>query len=134
MSHYARLIAPLTASTTGGEFRGELPIATPVKHVLCVDDGFLFHALRDGVWLELHTAEDLPAFTDRGRDQRGVHATRNATLGKGRPRLSSTTSTKRVVCKVTDTQYEHVERVSAQLDESVSTYVRKLLIQDGMPE
>lgn len=133
MSHYARLVSPLKVYGRAQLAPVELPIGTAIKGVLVFDEGYTFAARIGRLWVMCQTAEDLPAFTDKGREHREAHRA-NSTLRRGRPRVSSTAATKRLVCKVTDEQHDYVERCAAQLDITVSEHVRRALISDGMPE
>lgn len=137
MSHYARLVAPLKVVSCYG-VADVLPVNTLVKRVKLEDGEFRFmasmkpDALHEG-WLEWHTTEDLPAFTDKGRAHREAHTGRT-TLRQGRPTVSTEAATHRLVCKVTEAQAEAVEAIAAAEDTNVPGLIRKALTERGMPE
>lgn len=135
MSHYARLIAPLKVVSCHG-VSYVLPVNTLVKLVKLEDGQFRFMAsmkpgeLHEG-WLEWHTTEDLPAFTDKGSAHRDEYAKR---LSVGRPMRGESPMSERLVCKVSPVQQKWVLQTAAAHDTSVSEFVRKALISSGMPE
>jgi hypothetical protein len=137
MSHYARLILPVTAlparSSTSPRLPVALPIGTEIKSVRVVDGDLHFFAKVLGAWAAYVTGDDLPWATDKGRAHREARAAR-PTLRRGRPAASSTAATKRVVCKVTDTQWDAIAGIAERRETTVPKLVRKLLIAEGMPE
>lgn len=104
-----------------------LEVDTEIKNVKCVDGGYRFDALIAGAWVSVLTTEDLPAFTDKGRAQRG------ATLKPGRPQEGSEPMAGLLAVRVSIEQRDYV-RAKASIDGiEVSEYLRGLLIADGMP-
>ena len=137
MSHYARLIKPLTAVTTATREAVELPIDTEVKRVNVTEGGYAFQALyyARGMfggargWLVLETDEDLPAFTDKGRAARAERRPR------GRPPRgkASTASVQPVAVRLDEMQRAWVRARAESQHLTVSEYIRNLLTADGLP-
>lgn len=137
MSHYARLIKPLTAHTLATNERVDIGRDVPIKCVKLVDGCYHFQAhvqlplLRTGSWLVLVTEEDLPSFTDKGSAHRArkVHAT----LAKGRPLTGEEHVVRAIAFRPTAPQREWIETMAARGDKTVSEWLRSRLIALGMP-
>lgn len=133
MSRWATLIAPVAVMAIGRDIAGTLPVGTAIKGVRIDGDAYTFAALWFGEWTKVRTCADLPAATDRGAAYRAKRA-RGATLRPGRPAVSSTAATVRLVCKVTPAQAEAVERIAAEEKTNTPGLIRKALKERGMPE
>lgn len=140
MSHYAKITAPVEGWLEG--LPATLPIGTSLKCVKFENGGaFSCDVLvpatpnhTKALWAHFVTQADLPAFTDKGSARRAAGAGASNALRKGRPRVSSTASTHRLVCKVTEEQAQSVFRSAEARGLTVPRYLRQLLIEDGMPE
>lgn len=114
----------------GGWYYYEIPIGCQVKHVKCVDDGYLFTCKLGSSWVEMHTKSDLPAFTDKGN----THRAQRPTLTRGRPRRAVDGATRRLVLRATPEQYAWVEQRANADETTVTEVLRTLLISSGMPQ
>lgn len=135
MRKLAKLVEDINAVSTTGSLAGKVRAGTPIKLVRLLENGsYEFTALWYGEWVTMQTTADLPAATDRGAAARAARASARVTLRAGRPTLSDEVATVRLVCKVTREQYGAVFRKAEAGGLTVPRYVRKLLVDDGMPE
>lgn len=87
MSHYAKLVKQLHIALPGDVLT--LPIGTQIKRVRLQSGGvYAFDALLGGRWSPLLVDADLPAFTDKGQEQR-ANGRKRPTLAKGRPKSNA---------------------------------------------
>jgi hypothetical protein len=100
MSHYAKIVRPLSVTFDSPPkwhgTRSTLPIGTQIKRVRlgvgpAVAGVYTFEAKLDREWYAVQTDADLPAFTDKGREQRAAGSKR-PTLTKGRPKGSKSST------------------------------------------
>jgi hypothetical protein len=112
-----------------------LELGTQIKSVTLQSGRFLFQAyvLFGGGkgWIVLTTEEDLPAFTDKGREyrKRRIHAT----LHPGRPLIGEEHAVTPIAVRVSDAQKDWVKHRADQKKMAVSEYIRSLLVEEGMP-
>lgn len=113
MSHYARIVEPMHAVCNGHGC--SVPVKAPIRNVELNDFGvYFFEARFLGDWRLCSTEEDLPAFTDKGREGRAKRARRaslDATLAemrRGRPTKSNAPSTTTITIRLTPAQREQL--------------------------
>jgi hypothetical protein len=135
MSHYARTVESFYATALEGENangRVKVPVDTAIKCVtLIAGGGYVFKAEIAGAWLNLRCFEDLPALTDKGRAFREAQGW--PTLTPGRPAAASGPLDARIVVEVTNEQKAWCRKRAANRDEKLAEYVRRLLLEEGMP-
>lgn len=139
MSHYARLVEPLTVSVASTGAKMALGIDTEIKRVRLVDGVYHFdaryhmHTLAQVVegWIEVSTEEDLPAFTDKGR----AHRERDVqpTLKPGRPVGGGAPTERAIAFRPTTAQREWLMKRAKKSKTTLSGLVRDALHSLGMP-
>ncbi len=136
---FAKLVRPLKArvAKVGTCI---IPKGSPVSHVRLSDGVYRFRACiagTAGAWVVATTSLDLPAYTDKGIEQRKHFPNGLGTIGRGRPKLGAIkgeSATKHVSVKLREDQHAWIEQSARTLDKKISDYVRDLLILSGMPE
>ncbi len=125
MSHYAKIIAPLEADVGGKVIT--IQSGQQVRRVTVEDNGFRFDVHLFKEWRSAFTSYDLPAFTDRGAEQREDRL-RRSTLQRGRPRVEGVASgDKHVSIKITAAMHAELVALALFRDQTISEIARDAL-------
>jgi hypothetical protein len=112
---------------TIGEVRcqgaGILPPGTPIKSVKIQDGWYTFQAKTADGWTERTTDDDLPALTDKGRDNR------QRRLVEGRPMIGSAPAEVTISVRITREQHNRLGAEAYRQGITIPTLVRSLLPQ-----
>lgn len=125
---YAILTEPLKASGAVDQKFSLLPEGTEIRWISLENGVYRFDARVAGEWIDVVTVDDLPAYTDRGAAQRARG--RPAKLRPGRP---SESLTRPFGLRFSLAQRDYVRECAKREGCKPSEWIRRVLIEQGMP-
>jgi hypothetical protein len=137
MSHYAKVVEPVS-----GEIHAQLrekftlAIGTEIKSVKLMDSAYACLAFvrrpyeRAARWVSFLTYEDLPAFTDKGRESRAKHP--RVTMGRGRPAKGAAPLTNTRGIRMRQDQWDALDYAATNASSSRNEMIVGALISLGL--